>query len=114
MSENPLEALTGGFDMSSLLEQAQQMQSQLNSAQHDLAQREVTGSAGSVTVTLSGLGELTGVTIAPGSFDGSDAEDLADLGDLVVAAFRDGKVQAEALTAEIMGPLAGGGFPGLG
>ena len=114
MSENPFEALSGGFDMNSLLEQAQQMQTQLARAQADLAKQEVTGTAGAVTVTVTGLGELTGVSIAPGVFDGSDAESLTDLGDLVVAAFRDGKAQAEALTAQAMGPLAGGGFPGLG
>ena len=45
--------------------------------------------------------------------DGDDESDLADLGDLIVAAFRDAKSKADALAAESMGPLAGGlGGPG--
>ena len=52
--------------------------------------------------------------IKAGGFDGSDADDLADLGDMVVAAYRDAKVQADTLAGEALGPLAGGGLPGLG
>ena len=48
-----------------------------------------------VTVTLNGVGELIGVTITPGAFDGSDADDLTDLGDLIVAAYRDAKAKAD-------------------
>ena len=46
-----------------------------------------------MTVTLTGTGELTAVNIRPGSFDSNDTESLSDLGDLVVAAYRDGKAQ---------------------
>jgi DNA-binding protein YbaB len=70
-------------------------------------------------VTLTGGGELTGVEIKAGGFDGSDADDLADLGDMIVAAYRDAKSQVDALASEVLGPLAGGGgapggMPGLG
>lgn len=116
--QNPLDALGlggggGGFDMGALLEQAQQMQSQLVNAQAELASSEVNGTSGGVSVTVTGLGELVGVQIAPGTFDGSSAEDMTDLGDLVVAAFRDAKTRADALAAAKMGPLSGG-MPGLG
>lgn len=110
MTDNPFGNLSGegGFDLQAMLEQAQQMQAQLVAAQEELAAASVDGSAGGVSVTLSGTGELTGVTIAPGTFDGNDAESLTDLGDLVVAAYRDGKAQVDALAARALGPLAGG------
>ena len=99
----------GGFDLQAMLEQAQQMQSQLVAAQDELAATSVEGSAGGVSVTLTGTGELTDVGISAGSFDGSDADSLTDLGDLVVAAYRDGKAKVDELASRTLGPLAGGG-----
>jgi DNA-binding YbaB/EbfC family protein len=98
----------GGFDLGAMLEQAQQMQSQLMAAQAELAATTVSGSAGGVTVEVSGTGELTGVTVRSGSFDGNDADSLTDLGDLVVAAFRDAKSKADAAASAALGPMAGG------
>jgi DNA-binding YbaB/EbfC family protein len=116
MTQNPFEALggAGGFDMNALLQQAQQMQEQLQDAQDRLAEATVDGtvSGGAVTVTVNGVGELLGVEIKAGGFDGSDADDLADLGDMIVAAYRDAKAKADALAGEALGPLAGGGGPG--
>jgi DNA-binding YbaB/EbfC family protein len=118
MTDNPFEALggPGGFDLQGLLQQAQQMQEQLESAQEQLADARVEGSAGggAVTVTVNGIGELQAVTIRPGTFDGSSEDDLSDLGDLVVAAYRDAKAQADDIAGNAIGPLAGGGMPGLG
>jgi DNA-binding YbaB/EbfC family protein len=117
MSENnPFAGLggEGGFDLNAMLEQAQQMQSQLVAAQDELARTTVQGSAGGVQVTLTGTGELTDVSITAGSFDGSDEESLGDLGDLVVAAYRDAKARVDALASEALGPLAGGLGGGLG
>jgi len=115
---DPFKALggEGGFDLGGLLQQASQMQSQLEEAQARLAETVVDGSAagGAVAVTLSGIGDLTGVTIRPGTIDPDDPDSLEELGDLVVAAYRDGKAKADRLAAETMGPLAGGGLPGLG
>jgi DNA-binding YbaB/EbfC family protein len=117
MTDNPFEALggAGGFDLQGLLQQAQQMQEQLESAQEQLADARIDGSAGggAVTVTVNGIGELHAVTIRPGTFDGSSDDDLSDLGDLVVAAYRDAKSQADTLASGALGPLAGGGLPGL-
>ena len=118
MTDNPFEALGGGggFDLQGLLQQAQQMQEQLETAQEQLADARVDGSAGggAVTVTVNGIGELQAVTIKAGGFDGSSDDDLSDLGDLIVAAYRDAKAQADALATNAIGPLAGGGMPGLG
>jgi len=104
----------GGFDLNAMLEQAQQMQAQLVAAQEELAATSVEGSAGGVSVTLTGTGELTAVTVSPGSFDSSDADSLTDLGDLVVAAYRDAKARVDDLASQALGPLAGGGFGGAG
>ena len=127
MTDNPFDALGGGFDMNSLLEQAQQMQEQLQNAQAQLAEQTVDGSVagGAVTVTVSGLGDLVGVRIRPGTVDGDSEDDLNDLADMIVAAFRDAKAQAETMASGALGPLAGGlpggdqpgglpGLPGLG
>jgi DNA-binding YbaB/EbfC family protein len=113
-SQNPFEALgAGGFDMNALLQQAQQMQEQLAQAQERLHDSEVEGTVGSVTVTVNGVGELTAVDIKAGGFDADDAESLSDLGDMIVAAYRDAKARADAMATEALGPLAGG-LGGLG
>ena len=115
MTDNPFEALGGGggFDLQGLLQQAQQMQEQLETAQEQLADARVDGSAGAVTVTVNGIGELQAVTIKSGTFDGSSDDDLSDLGDLIVAAYRDAKSQADTLASSALGPLSGGGMPGM-
>ena len=123
MSQNPFDALGGGgFDMNALLQQAQQMQEQLQETQERLTEQKVSGTVagGAVTVTVNGVGELLGVDITAGQFDGTDSDDLADLSDMIIAAYRDAKARAEAIANEAMGPLAGsleglgGGLGGLG
>jgi DNA-binding YbaB/EbfC family protein len=97
------------------------MQQQLVAAQEQLAQTEVTGTAGGglVSVTMTGGGDVTAVTIAPAAVDPDDLETLQDL---VVAALHDAKRGVDELAASTMGPLAGGlgggpggalGLPGL-
>ena len=105
----------GGFDMNALLQQAQQMQERLEDAQAQLAEATVDGSVGggAVSVTLNGVGELINVSIKEGGFDGNSPDDLADLGDLIVAAYRDAKGRADQLASSTLGPLAGG-LPGIG
>lgn len=113
-ADNPL-AGAGGFDMNALLEQAQAMQAQLMQAQERLAETVVEGTVAGVTVKVAGTGELVGVEIGAGVVDGADTESLTDLGDMVVAAYRDAKANADAAAADALGPLAGGGgLPGLG
>jgi len=124
MTQNPFDAAgaaggagePGGFNLDDLLQQAQQMQSQLESAQERLAEARIEGTVGggAVTVVVNGIGELQAVNIKAGGFDGSSDDDLSDLGDLIVAAYRDAKAQADAVATIAIGPLAGGGFPGLG
>lgn len=94
-------------NMQEIMEQAAKMQEQLVSAQQELANAEVTGSAGSgaVTAVVSGSGELKSLTIDPKVVDPEDTETLADL---VVAAVRDANGKAGKLAEQKMGGLAGG------
>ncbi len=106
MSEQQNPFGESGLDMNALLQQAQMMQQQMVQAQEELAQATVDGTVGDglVTVTVNGTGELVKVGIRKGSFDPDETEDLEDL---IVAAYRDAKAQADALAAEKLGPLAG-------
>ena len=103
-------------NMQQLMKQAQKMQQQLMEAQAQLAQTEVTGSAGGdlVKATVTGSGDVVSIKIDPKAVDPDDVESLEDL---VVAAIRDASANAQALQQEKMGPLAGGmgglGLPGM-
>jgi nucleoid-associated protein EbfC len=113
--------------MQQLLAAAQQMQSQLMTAQQELADAEVEGSAGGglVKVVVNGQGELVDVVIAAEAIDPADPEESAQtLADLVLAAVRDAYDSASDLQQEKMGPFAAGiggnpgemglpGFPGM-
>ncbi|MEU5837730.1 MULTISPECIES: YbaB/EbfC family nucleoid-associated protein [Streptomyces] len=104
----------GQPDMQQLLQQAQKMQQDLASAQQELAETAVEGSAGGglVKATVSGSGELQGLVIDPKAVDPEDTETLADL---VLAAVRDANGAAAELQQQKLGPLAQGmgGMPGL-
>jgi nucleoid-associated protein EbfC len=105
----------GQPNMQQIMEQAQKMQQQLLTVQEELAEAEVSGSAGGglVTAVVSGSGELKSVTIDPKAVDPEDTDTLSDL---VVAAVRDANRAAQELQAEKMGPVAGalGGGQGGG
>ena len=102
----------GGFDLSQLMQQAQQMQQKLVEAQEELANTEVTGNAGNnlVIATVTGGGELINLTIDPKIVDPEDVETLQDL---VIAAIKDANQRAQQLVEQKLGPLAQGGLGGL-
>jgi len=105
------------MDMQQLLAAAQQMQHEIMSAQQELADTEVEGTAGGglVTATVNGQGELVDLVISAAAIDASDpAETAQSVADLVLAAVRDAYRAAGELQQEKMGPLAalgGGGGP---
>jgi nucleoid-associated protein EbfC len=118
MKEQGVSSRGGGYggqpNMQQLMKQAQKMQQQLEAAQAELAETEVTGTAGGgvVTATMLGSGELTALRIDPSAVDPDDVETLQDL---VVAAVRDASRAVGELAADKMGPVTGGaGLGGLG
>ena len=102
----------GGMpNMQQLMKQAQQMQRKLEAAQAELAQLELTGTAGSglVTVTVTGDGAPKAVKIDPKVVDADDVETLEDL---VLDAFTKAIDEAAKVRDAKMGPLTGGmGLP---
>ena len=71
----------GQPNMQQMLKQAQKMQQQIAAAQAELAEAELTGTAGGglVTVTVTGAGEFKAVKIDPKAVDPDDVETLEDL-----------------------------------
>jgi nucleoid-associated protein EbfC len=113
------------MDMQQLLAAAQQMQEQLMTAQQELAETEVQGTAGGglVTARVNGQAELVDLSIAPEAIDPADpAETAQTVADLVLAAVRDAYRAAGDLQQQKMGPLSsaigglggGMGLPGSG
>lgn len=98
MTEQP------GFDLGSLVQQAQAMQEQMAAAQEAQAAAVVTGSAGGgkVTVEVTGGGEYRSVHIAP---DAVDPDDVELLEELVLVALRDASAQLAELQEEALGGL---------
>lgn len=92
--------------LSELMKQAQQMQANLQKAQEELANLEVTGQAGGgmVTVVMTGRHDLRRVSID----DSLMQEDKEMLEDLLAAAVNDAVRQLEKESQEKMSGLAGG------
>lgn len=103
----------GQPNLQQLMKQAQKMQQQMVAAQAELAEAEVTGTAGGglVSVAMSGSGEVKAVKIDPKVVDPDDVETLEDL---VLAALHNAAEEVRTLTERKLGPLAGGLGGGLG
>jgi nucleoid-associated protein EbfC len=107
----------GQLDFQQLLATA----GQFVSAQQQLAETEIEGSAGGglVKVTISGQGEVIDVSIAAAAIEPGDPEETAStVSDLVLAALRDAYRALSEVQAEMMGPLTSGlggagGLPGV-
>ncbi len=104
------------MDMNKLMQQAQQMQEQLQKVQEEAANEtvEATAGGGMVTVTANGAGEIVEIKIAKEAIDPDDPEMLADL---VLAAVNEALRSAQRLVESKVGPLMGGlgglGLPGM-
>ena len=94
-------------NIAGLMQQAQKMQQEMQKAQEELANLEVTGEAGGglVKVTLTGKPEMRGIKIDPSLIDPEESEVLEDL---IAAAFNDAKVKVEHHMQEEMSKLTGG------
>lgn len=94
-------------NIAQLMQQAQKMQENLQRAQEELAQLEVTGGAGGgmVSVTLSGTKECRKVRIDPSLLAEPDAEMIEDL---VAAAFNDAANKVDVESKAKMGAASAG------
>jgi DNA-binding YbaB/EbfC family protein len=98
--------------MNQMMKQAQALQRKLLKAQEELAEKDVSGSAGGgmVTAVVNGAGsEVRSIAINP---EAVDPEDVEMLQDMVVAAVNEALRTAKEMENETMGGLAGGmGLP---
>ena len=115
-------AKRGGFpgggmpvNMNNLMKQAQRMQRQMEEAQKELEEKEVTAAAGggAVEVTVSGKHEVTKIKL---SEEVVDPDDIEMLEDLIMAAtneaFRKLDEESQSSMAKITGGMGGlGGLP---
>ena len=95
------------IDLMKMMKQAQEIQGRMQQVQQDLAALEVEGQsgAGMVKVKLNGKFEARGIKIDPSLLKPEDAEMLEDL---ILAAFQDAKVKAEAAVQTKMQEVTGG------
>ena len=104
------------MNINKMMKQVQQMQTKMQSAQAELANKtvEATAGGGKVTVTANGSGDILGVKIDPAVVD---AEDVEMLEDLVLSGVKQAQENAKALMASEMEKVTGGmpgGLPGMG
>jgi nucleoid-associated protein EbfC len=101
------------FDMNNLLQQAAQMQEQMQKAQEELANEKVEATAGGgmVRVVANGAGEIREIKIDPKAIDPEDPDLLEDM---VLAAVNEALRSAKSLAETKLGGLAGGALGGLG
>ena len=96
----------GGMNMQAMMKQAQKLQQDMLKAKEELAELEVTGSAGGglVEVTMTCDMNVSAVKIKPEAVDPDDIEMLEDL---VVAAFNDAQNKAKVESDKRMGAFGG-------
>lgn len=98
--------MMGKGGIGNLMKQAQKMQENMQKAQQEIAEMEVTGQSGGglVAVTVNGKHECKRVTIDPGLFE--DDKDMVE--DLVAAAMNDATHKLEELSKERMADVTAG------
>lgn len=107
MGKGGFPAADSAAEICNKFETGAKMQADMQRAQEELKNSEVTGSAagGMVEITMTGDKEVTAVKIKPEAVDPNDIEMLEDL---IVASFNDAVKKVDELQEELMGPLAGG------
>ena len=101
------------MDLNNIMQQAQQMQAKMAEIQEQLANKQITGSAGGgmVNVTVNGKGDILAVSIEDELLSVQEKEMLQDL---ITAATNDGLRRAKELAKQEMQQLTGGlNIPGL-
>lgn len=95
------------MNIAKMMQQVQNMQTQMADMQNRLGDVDVTGMAGGgmVVVTLNGKAEMRKIKIDPKLCDPAEVEMLEDM---VVAAFNDAKQKAETMIAGETEKMMGG------
>jgi DNA-binding YbaB/EbfC family protein len=105
--------MKGMGNMAKIMKQAQEMQARMAEAQEQLAGKEVEASAGggAVTVRMNGRQEILAIRIRP---DAVDPDDVEMLEDLILAACKEARKEAEELARDEMAKVTGGlSLPGM-
>lgn len=104
--------IPGMGNMGNLMKQAQKMQKDMEKAQSELAEKEVTATAGggAISVIATGKKEIKEIKIKP---EVIDPEDIEMLEDLIMAAVNESLRKADELANSEMGKITGG-LGGLG
>ena len=100
-------------NMNQMMKQVKKMQAQMEKAQEELANKEVTATAGGgvVKVTATGQKQIVSIEIDP---EAVDPEDVEMLQDLVTAAVNEALKQVDELVAQDLGKFTGGlNIPGM-
>ena len=94
-------------DIMGMMGKVKEMQAKMEKMQEEISALEVDGTSGGglVSLRMDGKGNLKGLKIDPSLFKEDDVEILEDL---IVAAHKDGKDKAEAITAEKTRELTAG------
>ncbi|GAB4271284.1 MAG: YbaB/EbfC family nucleoid-associated protein [Candidatus Rifleibacteriota bacterium] len=103
----------GGFNMQSLMKQAQKMQEKIQKAQEELKEKtvEATVGGGMVKVVVNGAQELVSIEINKEAVDPDDVETLQDL---VLSAVNAGLKKSQEMVQSEMGDITGGmNIPGM-
>jgi len=101
------------MNIAKMMQQAQQLQANMQSTQEELAQKSVEASVGGgkVTVTATGAGDVTAIRIDRAVVDPDDVEFLEEL---VLTGVRDALAKGKEMAATEMKKLTGGmNIPGL-
>jgi len=95
------------MNIQKMMKQAQEMQSKLQKMQAELEAQEFEGTSGGgkVSITLTGKGALTKISIDAALIDPSDKEMLEDL---IIAAHNDAKQKSDDAMASAMSDVTGG------
>ncbi len=105
--------MKGGFNMQSLMKQAQKMQEKMQKAQEEMKDKtvEATVGGGIVKVVFNGAQEMLKIEI---NKDAVDPDDVETLQDLVLSAVNAGLTKSKEMAQEEMGAITGGmNIPGM-
>ncbi|KXA29600.1 DNA-binding protein, YbaB/EbfC family [Peptoniphilus harei] len=113
MARGGFNGFPGGGGRNNMMKQIEKLQKQMEEMQENLANEEITASAGggAVSATVNGNKELISIKLDK---DAVDPDDVEMLEDLIVAAVNEALRNADSKMSSRMGKFTGGlNIPGL-